>query len=65
MKLLVIDRDRINAQLIEQRLEAFGHQITYEPSKNEAIERLTGMLLIMLSVDMLLDNLQSILHIAP
>lgn len=30
-----------------------------------AIERLTGMLLIMLSVDMLLDNLQRILHIAP
>ncbi|PAU64928.1 hypothetical protein BZL41_08570 [Pseudomonas sp. PIC25] len=30
-----------------------------------AIERLAGMLLIMLSVDMLLDNLQSVLHIAP
>ncbi|CAD5107421.1 MarC family protein [Zestomonas carbonaria] len=30
-----------------------------------AIERLTGMLLIMLSVDMLLDNLQSVLHITP
>ena len=30
-----------------------------------AVERLMGMLLIMLSVDMLLDNLQSILHIAP
>ncbi len=30
-----------------------------------AVERLTGMLLIMLSVDMLLDNLQSILHITP
>jgi small neutral amino acid transporter SnatA (MarC family) len=30
-----------------------------------AIERLTGMLLIMLSVDMLLDNLQSILHLLP
>lgn len=30
-----------------------------------AVERLTGMLLIMLSVDMLLDNLQSVLHIAP
>lgn len=30
-----------------------------------AVERLTGMLLIMLSVDMLLDNIQSILHIAP
>lgn len=30
-----------------------------------AVERLTGMLLIMLSVDMLLDNLQSILHISP
>lgn len=30
-----------------------------------AVERLTGMLLIMLSVDMLLDNLQSILHLNP
>ncbi|MET1079456.1 MAG: MarC family protein [Pseudomonas sp.] len=30
-----------------------------------AVERLTGMLLIMLSVDMLLDNLQSVLHIRP
>ncbi|MWV14913.1 hypothetical protein F3I16_02540 [Pseudomonas sp. L-22-4S-12] len=30
-----------------------------------AVERLSGMLLIMLSVDMLLDNLQSVLHIAP
>lgn len=30
-----------------------------------AVERLTGMLLIMLSVDMLLDNLQSVLHIEP
>ncbi len=29
-----------------------------------AIERLAGMLLIMLSVDMLLDNLRSVLHIA-
>ena len=30
-----------------------------------AVERLMGMLLIMLSVDMLLDNLQSVLHITP
>lgn len=30
-----------------------------------AVERLTGMLLIMLSVDMLLDNLQSVLHLNP
>ncbi len=30
-----------------------------------AVERLMGMLLIMLSVDMLLDNLQSVLHIGP
>ncbi|MDX5372276.1 MAG: MarC family protein [Pseudomonadaceae bacterium] len=30
-----------------------------------AVERLTGMLLIMLSVDMLLDNLQSVFHITP
>jgi small neutral amino acid transporter SnatA (MarC family) len=29
------------------------------------VERLMGMLLIMLSVDMLLDNLQSVLHIRP
>ena len=30
----------------------------------EQQERLAGMLLIMLSVDMLLDNLRSVLHIA-
>lgn len=30
-----------------------------------AVERLTGMLLIMLSVDMLLDNMQSVFHINP
>lgn len=30
-----------------------------------AVERLAGLLLIMLSVDMLLDSLQSVLHIAP
>ncbi len=35
------------------------------PSGLTAIERLMGMLLIMLSVDMLLDNLQSVLHIKP
>lgn len=40
MRLLVIDRDRVNAQLIEQRLETFGHQIVFEPAKNEALEKL-------------------------
>lgn len=42
MRLLVIDRDRVSAQLIEQRLQAFGHEIVYEPSKNEALERLAN-----------------------
>ena len=40
-------------------------QRLFGPRGLGAIERLTGMLLIMLSVDMLLDNLQSVLHIQP
>jgi small neutral amino acid transporter SnatA (MarC family) len=46
-------------------LQATALQRYSGPHGPSAIEGLTGMLLIMLSVDMLLDNLQSILHIAP
>ena len=46
-------------------LQATALQRYLGPRGLNAIERLTGMLLIMLSVDMLLDNLQSILHIIP
>jgi small neutral amino acid transporter SnatA (MarC family) len=46
-------------------LQATALQRYLGPRGLSAIERLTGMLLIMLSVDMLLDNLQSILHIIP
>ncbi len=46
-------------------LQASWLQKFLGPRGLTAVERLTGMLLIMLSVDMLLDNLQSILHIAP
>lgn len=40
MRLMVIDRDRSNAALVEQRLQAFGHEVVYEPSKNEALEHI-------------------------
>jgi small neutral amino acid transporter SnatA (MarC family) len=46
-------------------LQASWLQKFLGPRGLTAVERLTGMLLIMLSVDMLLDNLQSILHITP
>lgn len=46
-------------------LQATALQRYLGPRGLSAIERLTGMLLIMLSVDMLLDNLQRILHISP
>ena len=46
-------------------LQASWLQKFLGPRGLTAVERLTGMLLIMLSVDMLLDNLQSVFHIAP
>ncbi|WP_447587921.1 MarC family protein [Aquipseudomonas campi] len=46
-------------------LQASWLQRFLGPRGLTAVERLTGMLLIMLSVDMLLDNLQSVLHITP
>lgn len=40
MKILLIDRENITAQLMAPRLEPLGHKITEEPVKNTAIERL-------------------------
>lgn len=40
MKILVVDRDGITAQLMKSRLEPVGHKITEETSKNSAIELL-------------------------
>lgn len=42
MKILVIDREDITAQLMINRLEPLGHKITLEPVKNNAVERLAS-----------------------
>lgn len=39
MKILVVDRDNMSAQLVKSRLEPAGHRVTYEPAKNNALER--------------------------
>ncbi len=41
MKVLVVDRDEIAAQLIRSKLEPLGHRVVYEPAKNNAVERLS------------------------
>ena len=41
MKILVVDREDITAQLMKSRLETLGHKITEEPVKNNAIERMS------------------------
>ncbi len=40
MKILVVDRDRLSAQLIKTKLEALGHTIVEETVKNNALERM-------------------------
>ncbi|MCI5059967.1 MAG: response regulator [Alphaproteobacteria bacterium] len=40
MKILIIDRDELAAQMISSRLEEDGHEIVTESVKNEALERL-------------------------
>ncbi len=42
MKILVIDREEIAAQLIRAKLEPLGHKVVYEPVKNNAIEKLSA-----------------------
>ena len=41
MKILIVDRENITAQLMKSRLEPLGHKITEEPSKNDAIEHIS------------------------
>jgi DNA-binding response OmpR family regulator len=40
MKIIVVDRDAVTAQLIRSRLERMGHGVVEEPIKNNAVERL-------------------------
>lgn len=42
MKILVVDREEITAQLMNNKLATLGHKITHEPVKNNAVERITN-----------------------
>ncbi|MCB1651717.1 MAG: response regulator [Alphaproteobacteria bacterium] len=39
MKILIVDNEALTAQLIQSRMEPLGHQVTAEPSKNKAADR--------------------------
>ncbi len=41
MKILIIDRDEMSAQLLQGKLTALGHDVACEGAKNEAIARLS------------------------
>lgn len=51
MKILVVDREEITAQLMSSRLETLGHKITEEPVKNNAVERLANEEFDMIFID--------------
>ena len=40
MKVLVVDRDEVTTQMLKSKLEALGHNVIVEPSKNDAVVRL-------------------------
>jgi len=40
MKILVVDRDEVIQEMLKSRLEAAGHEVTLEASKNSAVEKL-------------------------
>ena len=40
MKIMIIDRDRMAAQFVRQKIEALGHEIIEQPVKNNALEYL-------------------------
>lgn len=42
MKILIVDRDDITAQMIKSRLEPVGHKVLEEPVKNNAVERIAA-----------------------
>lgn len=51
MKILVIDRENITAQLMRTRLEPLGHRITEEAVKNDAVDRLASETYDMIFID--------------
>ncbi len=51
MKILIVDREGITAQLMKARLEPLGHQIKEETSKNNAVELLAKERFDMIFVD--------------
>jgi len=51
MKILVIDREEVTAQLMKNRLEPLGHKITHEAVKNNAIERLSSEIYDIIFID--------------
>ncbi len=51
MKILVIDREEITSQLMENRLAPLGHKITHEPVKNDAVDLLASENFDMIFVD--------------
>lgn len=40
MKVLIVDRDELSAQLIRSKLEPLGHTVEEESSKNDAVDRI-------------------------
>lgn len=42
MKVLLIDRDDVTLQMLRSKLEAKGHRVVVEPSKNTAMDRLAN-----------------------
>ncbi|MBK6895895.1 MAG: response regulator [Alphaproteobacteria bacterium] len=51
MKILIVDREGITAQLMKARLEPLGHQIKEETSKNNAVELLANERFDMIFID--------------
>ncbi|MCB1681766.1 MAG: response regulator [Rhodospirillales bacterium] len=51
MKILIVDREGITAQLMKSRLEPLGHQIKEETSKNNAVELLANERFDMIFID--------------
>ncbi len=51
MKMLVIDREEITAELMRSRLEPLGHKIEQEEVKNNAVERLRSEHFDMIFID--------------
>lgn len=39
MKILIVDRDRLTSQLLQNRLESEGHEVVAEPVRKEALDK--------------------------